>query len=454
MSDAIYLDYNSTTPVKESVAEAMKPFLEGGIRSIFGNPSSSHAFGAAAAAAIKKARGQVAALLGPNCNPEEVYFSGSASENINTILKGLIMETWKSFKQSNTQIHVITSAVEHVAVLESLKWCKSMFGIDITYVKPNKKGIVEPQDVAKEVRSNTLLVSIMHANNETGAVNDLAAISKLCRRMANSQAAGERPYPLYIHTDAAQSPGKIPCPVYELGVDYLNIAGHKLYAPKGVSALWVRPGVPVPVMVHGSGQERGARSGTENVPYLVGLGEACVESERARERGHPLEVERLRSALALAIKAIAQHHNLETYALGPLDEWYRNAQVSWDGGEMTPEMCLNWLDQNPTGEGKEGRWTVLPNTLAISFESISSHAIVKHLRQKVAISTGAACHGSCGSLAFTPSHVLAAMDVPNQISMGQLRLSLGHWSTKEHILAAHDIVQAALLARDEQADQP
>jgi cysteine desulfurase len=247
----IYFDYNATTPIDPIVTKAMLPF----IIQHFGNPSSSHEYGRVAKASVEKARSQVAELL--HATPEEIYFTSGGSESNNTALKGV---AWHDRDKGN---HIITSGVEHPAVLNVCAWLSGQ-GFDITYLPVDAWGQVNPVDLENAITEQTILVSIMHANNETGTIQAIRQISDIAHR-----------HGALFHTDAAQSVGKIRTDVQELGVDFLTIAGHKLYAPKGIGALYIRQGIEIDSLIHGAGHERGLRAGTENVPYDVALGQAC-----------------------------------------------------------------------------------------------------------------------------------------------------------------------------------
>ncbi len=360
-SRRIYLDFNASTPLAPEVVEAMRPFLT----THFGNPSSPHWAGAPAKAAVERARAQVAALLG--CDPGEVVFTSGGTEANNHALKGVF------FANRDRGDHVVTSAVEHPAIREPLRFLETL-GAKVTVVPVDRQGRVDPDDVRKALTPRTILVSIMHANNEVGTVQPIAEIAAMAR------AAG-----VLVHTDAAQSVGKVPTRVNDLGVDLLSVAGHKLYAPKGVGALFIRRGTRIEPFVHGAGHEQGRRAGTENVLLDVGLGAACetagpwigMQAVRAlRDRFEALLKERL-------------------------------------GGEVT----LN-------GAGAER----LPNTANVNFVGQVGADVLARLAG-VAASTGSACHA--GSVELSP--VLAAMGVPPDEGMGAVRFSLGRTTTWEEL---------------------
>ena len=352
----IYLDYNATTPIAPEVVQAMLPFLN----EEFGNPSSSYPRGWRALEATVKARRQVADLLG--CAPEEIVFTSGATEANNTVIKGVAHRSRAG--------QIITTAVEHPAVLAPCQWLKSQ-GFEITVLPVDRRGRVNPEEVRRALTPRTILVSVMHANNETGAIQPVAEIGTIARE------AG-----VLMHTDAAQSVGKIPVKVKELQVDFLTVAGHKVYAPKGVGVLCVRQGAAFTPMLHGGGQEGGRRSGTENVPYMVALGEACRLAQERLAADQP-RFQALRDRL-----------------YGLLQEGF-------------PNLVLN----GPVTER-------LPNTLNVSFPGLSGRAILSGLWELEA-SVGAACHGDeeCSS------PVLAAMGIAPEVALGAVRLSVGRPST-------------------------
>lgn len=358
----IYLDYNATTPVDPRVLEAMLPYL----REHFGNPSSSHPYGVQTRTAIEHARGQVAALLG--CAPDEIIFTGSGSEANNLAIKG-IAET--SRHRGN---HIITSQVEHPAVLEPCRYLERR-DFQVTYLPVNHFGMVDPDDVAQAITPHTSLITVMHANNEVGTLQPITTIGRIARL-----------HGIPFHTDAAQSVGKLATRVDELQVDLLTVAGHKLYAPKGVGALYLRRGLQVEPLIHGAGHERGRRASTENVAGIVGLGEACrIAGENLAELA--VQLRTLRDQL---------QQSLITHS----------AEISLNG--------------HPTER--------LPNTLNVSFVGIDSSSLLAELPE-VAASTGSACHAG----QTEPSSVLLAMGMPHEVALGAVRFSLGRWTTAEDV---------------------
>jgi len=356
----IYLDYNATTPVAPEVFRAMGPFLEGE----FGNPSSDNPLGQRARDAVAEARGQAAALL--SCRPSEIVFTSGATEANNTVLKGVA----RLFGRGR----IITTAVEHPSVLAPCRDLEAQ-GFEITILPVDAQGLVDPDAVRRAITPDAILISVMHANNETGALQPISEIGELAR------AAG-----VWFHTDAAQSVGKIPVGVGELQVDFLSVAGHKFYAPKGVGALYMRPGCRFSPLLHGAQQEGGRRGGTENVPYIVALGEAC---RLARERLHQ------DGAHFQSLRDLLQARLLAGF----------------------PGLVLN----GPVRAR-------LPNTLNVSFPGFSGSAILGGIPE-LAASFGAACHSG----GETISPVLAAMGVTPEVARGALRLSVGRPTTEAEV---------------------
>ena len=354
----IYLDFNASTPIAPEVREAMLPYLS----EHYGNPSSTHWAGTPAAEAVARARGQVAALLG--CSPGDVVFTSGGTEANNTALKGVAEASRKA------RPHIITSAVEHPAILETCHYLERR-GIEVTYLPVGRTGLVDPDDVARAIRPETVLVSVMHANNEVGTIQPIAEISRVTRE------AG-----VLLHSDAAQSVGKIPTQIDELGVDLLSVAAHKFYGPKGVGALYVRAGTQLEPFMHGAGHESGRRAGTENVLLDVGLGAAA---ELAADLRWTAGVRDLRDWLWLQLR----------------DRW---------GDGVT-------LNGHPTQR--------LPNTLNVSFLGRDGREILAAMPE-IAASTGSACHSG----GTEPSPVLAAMEVPREVGAGAIRLSLGRTTTR------------------------
>ena len=377
----IYLDYNATTPIDPAVLDAMLPYL----REHFGNPSSTHEYGRKTHEAVEQARQQVAALLG--ATPDEVVFTGGGTEASNHAIKGAVFARMSGFfARWFTSPHIITSAVEHPATLQPCAFL-SKLGCKITQVGVDRYGSIDPEAVERAIGGNTALVSIMHANNEVGTLQPIHDVANIAKARG-----------ALVHTDAAQSLGKIAVDVKELGVDLLSVAGHKLYAPKGVGVLYVRKGVKLEPFIHGAGHESGRRAGTENVPYIVGLGKAC---EIARQ-SLPQTTARLKQLRDRLFDLLHQ-------ALG--DKIVLNGH---------PDLRL-------------------PNTLNVNFLGHVGAELL-HKAPEIAASTGSACHE--GSI--TQSPVLCAMGVPPDIGKGAVRLSVGRFTTLEEIdRAAEVIIRAA-----------
>src|SRR5919197_3352344 len=277
---AVYLDHNATTPIAPEVREAMRPYLE----DRFGNPSSAHEHGTVARQAVDRARTEVAALIG--CEPEAIVFTASGSEADNLAIKGVAL-AWLG--QGD---HIITSAVEHPAVLGACRYLQRRLGYRLTVLPVDGFGAVDPEDVRRAIEPGTVLISVMHANNEVGTLQPIAEIAGVARE-----------HGIAFHTDAAQSVGKVPIDVDELAVDMLTLTGHKFYAPKGIGALYVRPRTRLDSLIHGAGHEHGLRAGTENVPYIAGLGAACRLGAQRLRAGASDEIRRVRDRLHEALRS-------------------------------------------------------------------------------------------------------------------------------------------------------
>ena len=374
MIKPIYLDYNGTTPHAPEVVAAMRPFLE----VEFGNPSSSHWYGIAPKQAVESARKHVAGVL--NCRPQELFFTSGGTESNNHAIRG----TAHALRVRGN--HIIASAFEHPAVLEVCRYLEKD-GFETTYLPITADGLVDAAEVEKAIRPTTVLITIMHANNEVGTIQPIVQISRIARE-----------HGIVMHTDAAQSVGKFPTDVQDLDVDLLSVAGHKVYAPKGIGALYIRPPLKPEKFCHGAGQERGWRAGTENVLEIVGLGKACEIAARDLQR-NIAHMQRLRDRL---------HKGLAV--------------------ELT-DVRLN-------GHSVKR----LPNTLSLSFKGVEANRILEEIELKVAASAGAACHSDTVEI----SHVLEAMKVPLEWAKGTLRFSVGRMTTAEEIDKAIEIVTRAV----------
>ena len=365
----IYLDYNATTPIAPSVQEAMAPFFS----THYGNPSSLHALGRACHEAIEDARGHLASLL--RVDSREVIFTSGGTESNNLAIKGALLASGVS-----SGAHLIISSLEHPAVVEPAKFLERL-GCSVTTVECDGRGVVDPDSVRRAIRRDTVLVSIMHANNEIGTVQPIQEIARVCHQRE-----------VLLHTDAAQSIGKISTIADELEVDLLSIAGHKLYAPKGVGALYVRRGTLLEPLLHGADHEQGLRAGTENVPYIVGLGQAAMLASKAVD-DVAIRMETLRDQL----------HTILDRAIG--------------------KLTLN-------GSGAER----LPNTLNLNFPGVAGHELLHRIPELYA-STGSACHSGT-----TSSPTLRAIGLAPEVSRGAVRLSLGWYTSEEDIQMVADLL--------------
>ncbi len=363
----IYLDYNATTPLRPEVMDAMMPYLT----EAFGNGSSIHAYGREARTAIDTAREQVADLIGAK-SPSEIVFTGSGTESDNHAIKGLT-ELQKSRGKGN---HIITSSVEHHAVLHTCQYLEQR-GFEVTYLPVDRYGRIRIEQLREAVRDTTVLISIMHVNNENGTVQPLEEICEIAQE-----------YEIPLHTDAVQSVGKLEMNVQELGVNLLAFSGHKIYAPKGIGVLYIRRGTRLATLVHGGSHERNRRAGSENVPAIVGLGTAAdlVKQEQHTYAQHlDALTQRLRDGLDAHIDRL--HYNGH------------------------PDHCA-------------------PGTLNVSFESVEGESLILRLDMEgICVSTGSAC--TSGSM--EPSHVLAALGLPPRLAQGTVRFSLGRNTTEAEI---------------------
>ena len=357
----IYLDYNASTPIDHRVLDEMMPYLV----EKHGNPSSSHSFGTALRAGIEQAREQVARLLG--CTASEIIFTSGATESNNMVIKGIATASAQGS-------HIITSQIEHPAVLEPCRYLERQ-GYKVTYLPVDHDGLVDPAVLEKAITAETVLVTIMHSNNEVGTIQDIKELSRITVSR-NVQ----------FHTDAAQSVGKVPVHVDELGVDFLTLAGHKFYAPKGIGALYIRSGRKLLPLMHGAGHERGLRPGTENAAFIVGLGAAAAVAMPILEKEGRRQMD-----LGRRLFDGLQKAGLKVHLNGHQDK-------------------------------------KLPNTWNISFEGQSA-AEVMGMLSDVAVSPGAACHGD----SVTPSHVLIAMGTDLSLARGAIRFSFGRETTEAEI---------------------
>lgn len=371
----IYLDNNATTPIDPRVLEAMVPVLA----EAYGNPSSGHRLGREARAMLERARAQVAACLG--AATDEIVFTSGGSESDNWAVVGVV--------EARGGGHVVTTAVEHPAVLEPLRALERGGRIRLTVVGVDRCGRVDPEEVEHALSADTILVSVMLANNEVGTLQPVAEIAAICRRSG-----------VTLHTDAAQAVGKVAVDVEALGVDLLTLAGHKLYAPKGIGALYVRRGTPIAPLIRGAGHEGGRRAGTEAVASVAGLGVACelARSELAAETGRLAALrDRLENLLSAGFAGLVRHGH---------------------------------------------RHLRLPNTASVAFPGVDANHLLDHLAGEVAASPGAACHTGGGAV----SHVLAAMGVDAATARATVRFSVGRFTTEGDVTAGAARVLAAAAA--------
>ncbi len=369
----IYLDYNATTPVDPAVVDAMLPYLA----THFGNPSSAHDYAHPTRQAIITAREQVAQLLG--CQPADIIFTGCGSESDTLAIRGAAL------MQRQRGNHIITQVTEHPAVINVCRALERLHGFRVTYLPVDAQGRIRLTDLEAAIDDQTVLITIMHANNETGTLQPIAEIAEVAHR-----------HGALLHTDASQSVGKIPTRADDLGVDLLTVAGHKLYAPKGIAALYVRSGLQLEPAIYGGGQENGRRAGTENVAFMVGLGAASVLAHEQLASSQ-IRLRQLRDTLQ---KQLEQHLPGSVHLNGHIVER-------------------------------------LPNTLNVSIDGVVGEEVLA-ATPEIASSTGSACHEG----STEPSSVLIAMGMSHERALGALRLTLGRWSTIDEVEQA-----SALLAQ-------
>ncbi len=360
----IYLDYCATTPVHAEVMEAMLPYF----RNYFGNPSSVHTFGKVARVAIDEAREKVARLIGSHS--EEIIFTSGGTESDNLAISGVV------YASENKGNHIITTNIEHPAVLNNCNHLNDR-GFEVTCLPVNRDGLVDPDDVEKAIRGDTVLISVMHANNEIGTIEPISEIGTIARERG-----------ICFHTDAVQTVGKIPVDVNQLNVELLSLSGHKIYGPKGIGALYIKKGTKITPTLYGGGQERGLRHGTENVAGIVGLGKACEVAFRDLAS----QMEELRNL----------RDYLQTQILEEISDVYVNG--------------------HPVKR--------LPHILNISVESVEGESIVRDLDNKgIAISASSACTSDSIEI----SHVILALGIPRDRAGGTVRISLGRDNTLEEV---------------------
>lgn len=361
----LYMDYSATTPVKKEVLDEMMPYLT----DYFGNASSFHLFGRETKTALDKARKQIASLV--NADPNEIFFTNGGTESDNWALQGA------AFARKNKGNHIITSKIEHHAILHTCEYLEKVHGFEVTYLDVDADGIVDLEQLKREIKDTTILVSIMYANNEIGTIQPIKEITEI----AHAHGA-------LMHTDAVQAAGNIPVDVKELGVDLMSMSGHKIYGPKGIGSLYMKKGVKIHNLIHGGAQERRKRAGTENIPAIVGYGKAA-EMAKENMENHIAELTRLRNKLIEGVL------------------------------ERIPHTRLNGHRTNR-----------LPGNANFSFEFIEGEGILLLLDQLgIAASSGSAC--TSGSL--DPSHVLMSIGLTHEWAHGSLRLTVGDFTTDEDI---------------------
>jgi len=374
MKKPIYLDYNATTPILEEVADAMKPYLY----EHFGNPSSSHIYGQKTKKAIDKARKQVADLL--NCSVDEIVFTSGGSESNNYAIKGY------AFANKHKGNHIITSLIEHPAVLEVCRFLETQ-GFEVTYLPVNSNAVVEESVFEAAIKPNTILATIMHANNEVGVIQPIKELAEIAHKNR-----------IIFHTDAAQSVGKIATDVQEMGVDMMSIAAHKFYGPKGIGALYIKKGTVLQKLIHGANHERNLRAGTENIIEIVGLGKAAEIAKNI------LPASIIHNSLLISIFESSLKTNI-------------------------PNIIFN---------GQTVRR--LPNTSSVSIPNVEANVLLDKL-DGIAASAGAACH----SENIEVSTVLEAMKLPIKYAMGTIRFSIGFYTTKEDIEVCINMLKKAIM---------
>lgn len=365
MSRFVYLDHSATTPVDQRVLEAMLPFFS----MKFGNPNSLHVWGRKARQAVDQARDEVSRLI--NAEPSEIIFTGGGSEADNIAIKGV------AFAKKDKGRHIITSAIEHHAVLDTCKWLEKE-GFDITVLPVDEYGTVRPEELRKAIRPDTILVTIHFANNEIGTVQPIEQLGNICREQG-----------VLFHTDAVQAAGHIPIDVKKLPIDLMTMAAHKMYGPKGVGALYIKRGVKIVPLIHGGGQERGLRSGTENTAGIVGFGKAAALASDRLAKDEPGKERSLRDRLIDGIL------------------------------EKIEDAML-------TGHRTER----LPFHASFCFRYIEGESLLLRLD---ALGIGASSGSACTSGSLEPSHVLLAIGLPHEIAHGSLRLTLGKDTSEEDI---------------------
>ncbi len=371
----IYLDYSATTPVDKRVVKAMKPYFS----KFFGNASSLHSAGKLAQKALNDSREKIAQLIG--INPEEIVFTSGGSEADNLALKGVVSGL------DYPGQHIITSSIEHHAILNTAHFLEKQ-GVEVTYLPVDKSGLISPTELEKAIKPNTVLVSIMHANNEMGAIQPLKEVGEIVKKERIKRKNNNNNYPIYFHTDAVQTLGHIPFDVEDLGIDLFSVSAHKLYGPKGVGMLYLKNGIKIESLIHGGAHEKGRRASTENIPGIVGFAKA----------------------LELAYQEMDE-------------EGIRLTQMR----DYLIDNILSKIKKSHLNGPSQKR---LPNNINISIEGVEGEAMLIDLDYfGIYCSTGSAC----SSATLEPSHVLTAMKLPPEISHSSLRFSIGRWTKKKDL---------------------
>ncbi len=371
----IYLDYSATTPVDKRVVKAMKPYFS----KFFGNASSLHSAGKLAQKALNDSREKIAQLIG--INPEEIVFTSGGSEADNLALKGVVSGL------DYPGQHIITSSIEHHAILNTAHFLEKQ-GVEVTYLPVDKSGLISPTELEKAIKPNTVLVSIMHANNEMGAIQPLKEVGEIVKKERIKRKNNNNNYPIYFHTDAVQTLGHIPFDVEDFGIDLFSVSAHKLYGPKGVGMLYLKNGIKIESLIHGGAHEKGRRASTENIPGIVGFAKA----------------------LELAYQEMDE-------------EGIRLTQMR----DYLIDNILSKIKKSHLNGPSQKR---LPNNINISIEGVEGEAMLIDLDYfGIYCSTGSAC----SSATLEPSHVLTAMKLPPEISHSSLRFSIGRWTKKKDL---------------------
>ncbi|MFA5926737.1 MAG: cysteine desulfurase family protein [Patescibacteria group bacterium] len=403
----IYLDHSATTPLDPAVLAAMMPFFSDD----FGNPGSLHSFGVEAKKAVVEARKNIASFLG--CDETEITFTSGGSESDNLAIRGIV-ESRRGKVEGGSKPHVVTSAFEHKAVLDTVKALEKSGDIEATYVQPGPNGVIQSEDVKAEIKDNTILISIMYVNNEIGTIQPIREIGKLVKKInASRHLLSSTFYPLLFHTDAVQAAEFCPMNVNDLGVDLLTMTAHKIYGPKAIGLLYARKGTPILPEITGGGQERGFRAGTENVPGIVGFAAAV---QKIRDPRYLPAVASLQAMQADEIPARSR--------FAPGDAGGRDTTLLRD------KLIDGILNNIPNSILNGDRTHLVPHIANISFVNAEGEAILLNLDfLGIAVSTGSACT----SRTLEPSHVLSSMGVRPENAHGSIRFSLGRETTAEEI---------------------